>query len=139
PEKGYRSCLALIRDAKRYEAERVEAACRRALAIGAPTRRSVLAILKNGLDRVPLELDDERQLPLPVAHENVRGGDYYATGHHAHELEEKHDDDRRGDVSQTVRDEATGDGRGFPRIAEGGPEQPAQLQREDRLHGRQGV
>ena len=61
PEQGYRSCLALIKDAKRYSPERVEAACKRALPIGAPTRRSVVAILRNGLDQVPLE--DEAPRP----------------------------------------------------------------------------
>jgi hypothetical protein len=35
----------------------------------------VQSILKNGLDRVPLE--DQAQLELPAAHENVRGADYY--------------------------------------------------------------
>jgi transposase len=121
PQQGYRSCLALINDAKRYAHDRVEAACARALAIGAPTRRSVMAILKNGLDRVPLE-DDEGQLPLPVAHDNVRGGNYYATGRLAHEPEEKDNDDRRRDVSKTLRDEADGDGGGLPRTAEGSTE-----------------
>ena len=41
PEVGYRRCLALIRDSKKYGAQRTEAACRRALAIGSPTRKSV--------------------------------------------------------------------------------------------------
>lgn len=80
PEHGYRSCLALIKDAKRYEPQRVDAACKRALRIGAPTRRSVLAILSNGLDRVPLDDDDTSEEALPV-HDNVRGGSYFATSH----------------------------------------------------------
>ena len=77
PEQGYRSCLALIKDAKRFPVERVEAACQRALSFGAPTRRSVIAILKNGLDQVPVDED-----PPPVSrppHSNIRGADYYAT------------------------------------------------------------
>ena len=80
PEQGYRSCLALISDVKRYSSERVEAACQRALRIGSPTRRSVVAILKNGLDQVDTEESEQLQLPL---HENVRGGEYYATGANA--------------------------------------------------------
>lgn len=39
PEMGYRSCLALFRDVKRFDAVRVDAACRRALEIGSPTRK----------------------------------------------------------------------------------------------------
>jgi transposase len=75
PEQGYRSCMALIRTAKQYGYERTEAACRRALSIGAPTRKSVEAILKRGLDRVPLE--DAEAAPHIVVHENIRGGDYF--------------------------------------------------------------
>ena len=75
PEQGYRSCMALIRTAKQYGHERTEAACKRALAIGAPTRKSVEAILKRGLDRVPL--DEPDAAPRIVVHENIRGGDYF--------------------------------------------------------------
>lgn len=74
PEMGYRSCLALLRDAKRYDNARVDAACRRALEIGAPTRRSVAAILHRGLDRVAVESPPKK---LSVPHELIRGGDYY--------------------------------------------------------------
>lgn len=86
PEQGYRSCMALIRTAKQYGYERTEAACSRALAIGAPTRKSVEAILKRGLDRVPV---DDEAAPRLVVHENIRGGDYYD--------KEKEDDSRRND------------------------------------------
>ena len=68
--------MALIRSAKRYDRARFDAACRRAIAIGAPTRKSVLAILSRGLDGAEL-IDTATQLSLTVHHENVRGGDYY--------------------------------------------------------------
>ncbi len=77
PESAYRSCMALIRSAKGYDRTRFDAACRRALTIGAPTRKSVLAILSRGLDASELVEPDVAQLPLPVHHENVRGGEYY--------------------------------------------------------------
>ncbi len=77
PESAYRSCMALIRSAKAYDRARFDAACRRALTIGAPTRKSVLAILSRGLDATELVEPDLAQLPLPVHHDNVRGGDYY--------------------------------------------------------------
>jgi transposase len=77
PESAYRSCMALIRSAKGYDHARFDAACRRAIAIGAPTRKSVLAILSRGLDAVEPVETDSAQLPLPIHHENVRGGDYY--------------------------------------------------------------
>src|SRR5207247_4515541 len=52
PEQSYRSCLGILRLAKRYDAARLEAACARALAAGARSYRHVDAILKRGLDRV---------------------------------------------------------------------------------------
>lgn len=75
PEQGYRSCQALIRDAKGFGNERTEAACVRALAIGNPTRQTVIAILRRGLDQQALE--DPGPEPQAVVHENVRGGEYY--------------------------------------------------------------
>ena len=74
PEQGYRSCMALFRDAKRYPNDRVDAACARAIAIGAPNRRSVHSILLRGLDQLPLE---EPVSVRRVPHENVRGADYF--------------------------------------------------------------
>jgi len=60
---------------KRYGKDRLEAACQRALALAAPTRRSVLSILRRGLDQVALP-DPEPAQPLRT-HENVRGAAYY--------------------------------------------------------------
>jgi transposase len=76
PEQGYRSCLGILRLAKRYDPARLEAACTRALAAGARSYRHVDAILKRGLDR-PALLPAAAAAPTPVAHENVRGPDYY--------------------------------------------------------------
>jgi transposase len=77
PESAYRSCMALIRDAKKYDRDRFEAACRRALDIESPTRKTVLSILARGIDRQPLVVDvSDEQLPI-VRHENVRGGSYF--------------------------------------------------------------
>jgi len=63
------------RTAARYGTPRTEAACARALAIGNPTRKSVEAILKSGLDR--LTLTDEPANTNVTDHENIRGGAYY--------------------------------------------------------------
>jgi len=75
PEQGYRSCLGLLGLSKQYGKDRLEAACQRALALSAPTRRSVLSILRRGLDQVALP-DPEPTQPLRT-HENVRGAAYY--------------------------------------------------------------
>jgi transposase len=76
PEQGYRSCLGILRLAKHYGNERLEAACARAVAVRARSYRHVQSILKHGLDRVR-SADDRRASRPAVRHENVRGGDYY--------------------------------------------------------------
>lgn len=75
PEQGYRACLGLLALVRKYSAERLEAACTRAMAIRAPTLRSVTNILKCGLDRQP-SLFPVAASPV-IEHENVRGPDYY--------------------------------------------------------------
>ena len=75
PEQGYRACLGLLALVRRYSADRLEAACTRAMAIRAPNLRSVTNILKSGLDRQP-SLFADADGPA-IEHENVRGADYY--------------------------------------------------------------
>ncbi|MCB9636747.1 MAG: IS21 family transposase, partial [Sandaracinus sp.] len=75
PEHGFRSCLGILRLGKKHGDERLEAACARAHELGARSYRHVASILDRGLDRTPLEEPTETQ--SPIAHENVRGADYY--------------------------------------------------------------
>ena len=75
PEQGYRACLGLLALVRRYSAQRLEAACTRAMAIRAPNLRSVTNILKCGLDRQPSLFTAEAS-PV-IEHDNVRGPDYY--------------------------------------------------------------
>ena len=75
PEMGYRSCLGLLNLGKRFGSERLEAACQRALTLGSPSRRSVLSLLQNGLDQLPLPEATTGQRSL--THENIRGPGYY--------------------------------------------------------------
>jgi transposase len=76
PELGYRSCLGVLRLGNRYTNERLEAACRRAVAMNACSYRSIKSMLSTGFDRQPLEEPD-----IPAAHQefhaNVRGAGYY--------------------------------------------------------------
>jgi transposase len=76
PQHGFRSCLGIMRLGKRYGAERLEAACRRAMAIGACSYKSIASILKHDLDRQPLPRQPEPAPPV-VQHVNVRGPNYY--------------------------------------------------------------
>ena len=77
PEQGYRSFLGILRLAKGYGPERLEAACSRAGAVQARSYRHVDSILKHGLDRLPLAAEAHGQLTLTPAHEHLRGRDYY--------------------------------------------------------------
>jgi transposase len=76
PEQGYRACLGLLRLGERYGAPRLEAACARALQVGAISYQSVKSILSTRLDQLPIE--EQTALALPQNHEHVRGGEYYA-------------------------------------------------------------
>jgi hypothetical protein len=76
PEMGYRSCLGILKLAKTYPAERMEAAARRALRARAYNCQSLESILKNQLDRVPLP-EDRPPAHHAVEHENIRGADYF--------------------------------------------------------------
>ena len=75
PQQGFRSCLGIMRLAKGYSDERLEAACRRALTIGALSYKSIESILKKGLDQ--LSPPQQQELDLFVEHDNIRGADYY--------------------------------------------------------------
>ena len=57
PEQGYRSCLGILRLAKKYGDARVE------------------SVLRLGLDSQPMV--DVQASQAPVDHENVRGPDYF--------------------------------------------------------------
>jgi transposase len=75
PEQGFRACLGIVRLVKAFGQERVEAACTRALEIGARTYGSVKSILDNNLDR---QAAPQRAADSPaVKHRNIRGARYY--------------------------------------------------------------
>jgi len=76
PEQAYRSCLGIMRLAKHYSPERLEAACARAIIIKAYSYKSIKSILKNGLDQQEL-LFDQHELTETIDHINIRGEKYY--------------------------------------------------------------
>jgi transposase len=74
PEQGFRACVGILRLAKSYGRERLEAACSRALEIGARSYSSVNSILKNNLDRKRPATPADGPT---IAHDNIRGPTYF--------------------------------------------------------------
>jgi len=72
---GIRACLGLLSLHKEFGQERLEAACRRAVASGSWSVSSIRSMLKHGLDQQIL------QLTIPdlhnVVHGNIRGARYF--------------------------------------------------------------
>src|ERR671926_564402 len=81
PQQGFRACLGIMRLGKRYGEARLEAACRRALRIGACSYKSIESILKHDLDQQPLP-GPPAAAPV-ITHGNIRGAQYY----HSHQGE----------------------------------------------------
>ncbi len=74
PEQGFRSCLGILRLARTHGHGRLEAACTRALEIGARSYTSVNSILRNNLDRQRPE--DAADGPA-ITHPDIRGAGYF--------------------------------------------------------------
>jgi transposase len=74
PEQGFRASIGILRLARSHGAARLEAACGRALEIGARSYSSVNSILRNNLDRQrPASATDGPA----IAHGNIRGSTYF--------------------------------------------------------------
>jgi transposase len=74
PEQGFRSALGVMRLAKKFSPERLEAACERGLALRSFSYKSIESMLSHGLDQRPLRAVSPR---THVAHRNIRGPNYY--------------------------------------------------------------
>ena len=74
PEQGFRTCLGILALARSYDANRLDAACRRGLTIRARSVTSIKSILQSGLDRA---FFDDPVEGSPLQHANIRGQGYY--------------------------------------------------------------
>lgn len=74
PEQGFRTCLGILKLFRGANRDRAEAACARALEIGALSYKSVASILDNHLDRPPPQ---PAAAGAPLLHPNIRGPRYY--------------------------------------------------------------
>jgi transposase len=75
PEQGFRACLGILRLAKPFGCQRLEAAAAYALEIGAHTYGSLKSILDNNMDRHPPRKPAGNS--ASVFHTNIRGPRYY--------------------------------------------------------------
>ncbi len=75
PQQGFRTCLGILRLAKSYGDDRLDAACQRAAAIGATSYKSVASMLKHNLDQ--RRMSEEPAAEAPIEHANIRGAQYY--------------------------------------------------------------
>jgi transposase len=74
PEQGFRASIGILRLAKTYGRERLEAACARAIEISARSYSSVNSILRNNLDRQRPAVAADGPA---IAHANIRGPTYF--------------------------------------------------------------
>lgn len=79
-QQGYKPCMALLKLADKYSSERLEAACKKALALtSTPSLKSIQAILKSGQDRVNIDIqcENNEQQSLSSQYGFTRGAGYY--------------------------------------------------------------
>jgi transposase len=82
PEQGFRSCRGIVGLGKGFGAKRLDAACLRALEIGARAYGPVRSILDKKLDGQPVQRlrgSGAQATPEPetTPHINIRGSEYY--------------------------------------------------------------
>ena len=77
PEQAYRACLGLLNLEREYGAQRLNAACHRAMNSGGRRVANVRSILQSGLDKIPLEQQQEPEQRITIRHENIRGADFF--------------------------------------------------------------
>ena len=77
PEQAYRSCLGILKLAKRYGDSRLEQACAYGVHQGAYGRKSVLSILENNLDQGTKSPASRNVNLHGLTHDNIRGSQYY--------------------------------------------------------------
>ena len=77
-QQSYRSCMGLLKLAEKYSAERLEAACRKALSYTAsPSYKSIKNILVAWQDKIEPELQTPDSASTQNKHAITRGADYY--------------------------------------------------------------
>jgi len=76
PEQAFRSCIGILSQEKKVGKERLIKAIERAISYKVYNYKTIIQILKNGLEDLTEEETPNRQLTLPF-HENIRGAGIY--------------------------------------------------------------
>ena len=74
PEQAFKTCMGILNLVKKYEPDRLNKACARALDFGFYSYKRIKSILDKGLEEEPLA--ESRELTVS-SHENIRGSQYY--------------------------------------------------------------
>lgn len=82
PEQAFKTCLGILNLEKKFTAQRLEAACKRANFYQLHSYKSLKRILDKQLDQAA-DLTEDR--PAASFHENLRGGSYYGAQEETHE------------------------------------------------------
>lgn len=77
PEQSFALYSGFVNLVKQYSEKRLEAACARAIEVGAFTYKSIESILKNGLDHLTTDGQKNAVSVQNLVHDNVRGSQYY--------------------------------------------------------------
>jgi transposase len=76
-QQGYRSCIGVLKLADKYGAQRLEAACVKALSYTpSPSYKNIDAILKSGSDKADSSEKSEKPA-IDETHSFIRGAEYY--------------------------------------------------------------
>jgi transposase len=76
-QQGYRSCIGVLKLADKYGAQRLEAACLKALSYTpSPSYKNIDAILKSGSDKTDSSKKSEKTA-IDETHSFIRGAEYY--------------------------------------------------------------
>jgi transposase len=116
PEQGYRSCLGILRLAKKFPESRLEAACQRALSIRGLSYKSVKSILDSNLDQRSVA---DKPQDLAIVHPNIRGASAFVPQPHNKEIANANTSDDRQDAE--LESARHGQSFGVATGTEGGP------------------
>jgi transposase len=74
PEQAFKTCMGILNLVKKYDPDRLNKACARALEFEFHSYKRIKSILDNGLEEEPLA--ESRELTVS-SHKNIRGSQYY--------------------------------------------------------------